>query len=80
MAKVTHVELKRDDPIFREGWTAFSLRPRPHTPPGPPPGDDDPLVAPPMSHADMAAQYEIQQAMEAALKKCDPDSTSGGER
>jgi len=61
MAKVTHVELKPDDPIFREGWTMFSLPPRPQVPLGPPPTAEE-----------MADQYSAQRSLEAALAKLWP--------
>lgn len=61
MAKVTHVELTPDDPIYSEGPQVFGPAPRPtkaSVPLGPPPTADE-----------MAGQYSAQRSLEAALAK-----------
>ena len=64
MVKVSHVELKPDDPIFSEGPQVFVPAPRPAkaaVPLGPPPTDEE-----------MAEQYSAQRSLEAALAKLWP--------
>ncbi len=64
MAKIKHVELNPDDPIFREGPQTFVPPPRPRP--------AKPLTAPPPTDEEMAEQYSLQRQLEAALAKLWP--------
>ena len=59
MGKVTHVELKPDDPIFWEGPQVFVPAPRPTK--------ARVLLGPPPTAEEMAKQYSLQRQLERAL-------------